>query len=243
MPFPLTLAEHTWKDGPELLAAVLADAKAGGGQVVAGHGPSHWLGDLVDQGALEPELAVGLVAALLQQRGDAGAVSEAARLAVQLGRDELGELVVMSLDAFDTALLLTADPLHSGASVEDALLTAAVQLADLAIPEMRAQLLPRLRNAGLTGLECQLLAQHGDENEIRLWLPAVLTEGLPDGASGALVEGLARGGEETDALLDVLEEADPRVREMLWEAIARSDRRKQLQSVVTRLHMGAQGEA
>jgi hypothetical protein len=243
MPFPLTLGEHTWKDGPELLEAVLADARAGGGQVVAGQGPSRWLGDLVDLGALDLDLAVGLVAALLQQREDAGAVAEASRFAVQLGRKELGELVVMSLDAFDTALLLTADPLRPGASVEDALLEAAVRLGDLAVPELRARLLPRLRNAGLTSLECQILARHGTASEVLLWLPAVLTEGIPEGTSGALVDGLARGGDETDALLDVLEDADDRVRTLLWEAIQSSDRRKQLQNVVARLLKGPEAEA
>jgi len=243
MPFPLTLGQHTWKDGPDLLAAVLADAKAGGGQVVAGRGPSQWLGDLIEAGALEPELAVGLVAALLQQRTDACAVSEAARLAVLLGRADLGELVVMSLDAYDTAFLLTADPLRRAASVEDALLDAAVRLADLAEPEVRARLLPRLRNAGLTSLECMILARHGTASEIRLWLPAVLTEGLPEGSPGSLVEGLARGGPETDALLEVLEAAEAEVRALVWKAIQDSDHRKALQGVVTRLLRGPLAEA
>lgn len=243
MPFPITVGEHTWADGPALLAAVLADARAGGGTVIDDAPPSTWVADLVEQGVLEHALAVGLVAAVLQQASEASAVAEAARLAARLDHPDLGELLLTSLDAFDTGLLLTADPLAPGRSVEDALLEGAYLLTDLSDDETRADLLPRLRNAGLTGMECRALAAHGSPDEIRTWLPAVLIEGLPEGAAAALAAGLRRGGDVTEALIEVCEATDPALRRAVLDAIEARDDRRELREVVARLVPREAGQA
>jgi len=243
MPFPVTHAGHTWADGPSLLAAVIADARGEGTGAFSADGPAAWLGDLVDGSALEPELAVGLVAALLQRRDEAGAVAEAARLAVRLGRKDLGDLLLMALDACDTGLLLTSDPRRPTRSIEDALLDAAGQLADLSNDGVRARLLPRLRNAGLVAHECAALARHGTVDEIRTWMPAILLEGVPEGGADALVDALADRDDARDALIDAFLQARPADRAALLDAIAHSDRRAALRNVVTRLVPGRRAEA
>lgn len=228
MSFPVTWKERSWADGPSLLNDVVQDARAG-------RAPSRWLAAMVEQGALPKDLAVGLVAALLQRRDEAGAVTEAARLAGRLGHVELGELLLMSLDAFDTGFLLTADPLLPGQSVEDALLRAAGVVVDLSDDTARARLLPRLRNAGLSGLECTALVRHGTADEIRTWLPAVLIEGVPESAMDTLVDALADREEVREPLLEAFEEARPDARADLLAAITASDRKKALRDVVARL--------
>jgi len=235
MPFPVTWGSRTWNDGPTLLADVGTDACEGGGAVVDGQPPCRWVAAMVQDGALERELAVGLVAALLQRRDQAAALAEAARLAVALEGHELADLVFLALDAFDTGLLLTADPLQPGASVEDALLRAAWSLADLSDPALRARLLPRLRNAGLTDLECIALVNHGDPDEIRTWLPAILVETVPPDAVEALIGALSHREEVREALLESFEAARPDARADLLEAITRTDRGKALRAVLARL--------
>lgn len=211
--------------------------------MVEGRSPAAWVEELVAEGALDLDLAVGLVAALLQKQDEAGAVSEAARIAARLGRRELGELVLVSLEAFDTALLLHGDPMRPGRSVEDALLEAATALVDLDEATTRATLLPRLRHAGLIALEIDVVAVHGTPDEIGTWMPAVLVEGLPPEGPASLALGLARGGEATEALLRVLEEAPPAVRTALAQAIEESPRREVLVGLVPRLFRAGPAEA
>src|SRR5690606_18277346 len=103
--------------GPELVAAVVDDATRGGGTVVAGQRPSEWLVALVEQGAMPIDLAVGLVAAMLQSHRDAASICEAAALAAALRRSELAELLVLSIEALDVGLLLETAPHGQGASV------------------------------------------------------------------------------------------------------------------------------
>lgn len=243
MPFPVTWGSQAWNDGPALLAAVIADARAGGGEVVEGQSPCLWVAEMVAAGSLERELAVGLVAALLQQREEAAALVEAARLAVSLDGTELSDLVLMALDAFDTGLLLTADPLRPGASVEDALLRAAWRLADLSDPATRARVLPRLRNAGLSDLECMALVRHGTPEEIRIWLPAILVEAIPPGSVEALIEMLSAPGAVREAVLEAFQEARPDARADLLEAITSSDRGRALRDVLARLVPTSPAEA
>ncbi len=236
MSFPVTWADRTFSDGPSLLGAVLADAEAGGGQVVAGQAPSRWLAAMVEGGALDPELAVGLCAAMLQNRARPGAITEAARLAANLARRELAELLLVSLDAFDTGLLLTADPLDPGAgSVEDALLRAAWATADLDDPAIRERLVPRLRNAGLVALECITLVRHGAADEILEGLPAILIEGVPDSAAESLIDALSAREDVREALIASFVEARPDARAALLEAITKSDRKQALRAVIARL--------
>jgi len=243
MPFPLSHAGRTWNDGPALLAAVIADARGEGAGSFSAEGPAEWLGALVDASKLEPDLAVGLVAALLQRRDEAGAVAEASRLAVRLGRRDLGDLLLMALDACDTGLLLTADPRRPARSVEDALLDAAGQLADLSNPDIRGRLLPRLRNAGLVAHECAALTRYGTVDEIRMWLPAILLEGVPEGAAEPLIDALVERDDARDALIDAFLQANPADRAALLEAITHSDRRAALRDVVTRLVPSRRAEA
>lgn len=207
MPFPVSLGSTTWPDGPALLAAVADDARAGGGSVVAGQYPSQWLLGLVSAGALEQDLAVGLVAALLRSSSEAAVLAEATRIAVALDEGALGALVVACLEAFDTGVLLTSDPRGEAESVEDLLLRAAVHLADLDQPELRARVLPRLRHAGLPELELAVLAAHGDLEELQLWLPPVLVEPLSPPGAAALAARVIADPSTRDALCAVLLDA------------------------------------
>ncbi len=176
MSFPLEIGGRVLVDPPALAAAVTADAEAGGGTVVPGDPPAVWLMQLVSAGALSPELAVGLSAALLQSLIPA-AIAEGARLAVATGDPRLAEITRLALAAKDVGLLFHPDPgAPTGGSVEDALLGAAVALSDLSDGSVRAELLERLRHAGLRDLELTVLATHGTAGEVGRWLPALLAE-------------------------------------------------------------------
>lgn len=176
MSFPLKVADRQIPDPPALAALVRSDCGAASGTVVPGKRPAEWIVDLVRAGAFEARLAVGLAAALVQNP-DAATICEGARLAVALADRVLGPLIRRALDGHETVLLLQADPAAPGASVEDTLLAAAVALCDLADPEVRRPLLERLRHAGLRDLELPALLRFGDAEDLRQWLPAVLTEG------------------------------------------------------------------
>lgn len=203
MPFPLTLAGRTISTPPQLASFVISDAQAGGGTVVPGQVPSRWVMDLVRAGQLEEPLAVGLAAALLRTE-QPGALTEGARLAGQLKHPRLADMLAAAVSSHDVGLLLHPDPVVAGASVEDALLRAWANVADLARPDVRGSMLERLRNAGLTDVEVRVLGAHGTPEEIRRWLPAVFAEGAPRGVGEGLSTALSRGGEVTTAVLRVL---------------------------------------
>jgi len=194
MSFPLTIGEHVVEDPPALAALVARDAAGPGGSVVVGQRPWEWILALVEQGALPTELAVGLAAALLQQP-DAATIAEGARLASALHPSPLDELVVHALGAHDMLVLLQVDPAEPSRSVEDTLLHAAVAVAPLGAADHRAALLERLRNAGLSGLEARVLLTHGELWELRRWLPALRSEGLPSGSEELVAQRVARGDE------------------------------------------------
>src|SRR5262245_9127286 len=108
MAFPLVVGGHAVPDAPALAALVRR----------------------VRDGALEPALAVGLAAVLIEHPAPE-TVCEGARLAAALGDPQLGPLVLLALEGHDLALLLSPDPAIPGASVEDGLLAAACRLVDL----------------------------------------------------------------------------------------------------------------
>lgn len=222
MPFPLVVGAHTFANAPSFAAAVTADAKSGGGTVVPGRLPSRWVVDLVRSDGLEREVAVGLAAALIRAR-DAASVCEGARLAALLAEPKLAEMLPVALAGHDTGLLLHADPVMPGQSVEDALLRAWSVLAPVDAPEVRAELLGKLRHAGLADVEAHVLATFGAADEIRRWLPVVLIEGLPRGATDSLALGFRRGGAPALALGDVLGAAPREVALAVWQRLSAID--------------------
>ena len=222
MPFPIRVGDRSFATAPQLASAVTADAKSGGGTVVPGRAPSRWLIDLVRADALERDVAVGLAAALIRSR-EAAIVCEGARLAALLADPKLAELLPVALAGHDTGLLLHADPAMPGQSVEDALLRAWAVLAPVEAPAVRGELLDKLRHAGLTEVEAHVLAVFGAPDEIRRWLPVVLIEGLPGGATDSLAQGLRRGGAVAVALGDVLGASASPLALAVWQRLASID--------------------
>ncbi len=199
MSFPLEIGDHVVADPAALAALVRDDSGPQSGGVVPGKRPAGWVLDLVEAGRLERRLAIGLAAALIQHP-DPITACEGARLARALGEVALGTLLVRALRAHDTALLLRVDPAGAGASVEDTLLRAAVETADLGDATLRKELLERLRHAGLPELEIPTLLEHGDAEDLRTWLPAVLAEGLDDEDEPLLRARLERGDEGAEVI-------------------------------------------
>ncbi len=199
MPFPLTVGGRTVASPPDLAALAQADARGAGGTVVAGQRPWQWILGLVQGGALDEKLAVGLGAALLQNANPV-TVAEGARIAEALHPSPLGRLVLLALDAHDSVLLLQNDPARPEFSVEDSLLRSAVVVAPLDQPTVRERLLTRLRHAGLPELEWIVLLAHGSVDEMRWWMPALLEEDLEE-HDVALVRGRAAREDEVAAWL------------------------------------------
>jgi len=199
MPFPLTVGGRNVASPPELAALAQADAAGAGGTVVAGQRPWQWILGLVQSGALDAKLAMGLGAALLQN-ANAVTVAEGARVAEALHPSPLGRLVLLALDAHDSALLLQNDPARPDSSVEDSLLRCAVVVAPLDQPGVRERLLTRLRHAGLPDLELIVLLAHGSLDEVRWWMPALLEEEL-EAHDLVLVRGRAARDDEVAAWL------------------------------------------
>ncbi|MEQ1565649.1 MAG: hypothetical protein ABMA64_08430 [Myxococcota bacterium] len=197
MSFPLTVGDRVVADPPALAALVRSDCGAASGTVVPGARPAAWVMALVREGRFERRLAIGLAAALIQNP-EASTIGEGARLTAALADRVLGPLVVRGLDGHDTALLLEADPGGHGRSVEDSLLAAATAVCDLTDAAVRGPLLERLRNAGLRDLEIPTLLRHGDLDELRRWLPAVLTEAVGDENLVWITAALSEPGERAD---------------------------------------------
>jgi hypothetical protein len=181
---------------------VREDSGAVAGTVVPGKRPSEWIPMLVAEGRLEKRLAIGLAAALVQNPEPA-TICEGARLAARLGERVLGGVLVRALTSHDTALLMQVDPAGSGESVEDTLLLHAPALADLDDPDVRRTLLERLRNAGLPSVELRILCEHGDAEDLRTWLPAVLMEDLGEEERDALERRIARGDDGAATIRDL----------------------------------------
>lgn len=191
MPFPVRIDDRLLE--PPALAAWLAGLPEGAaGEVSA----------LIDSGQLTLEEAAALAGSFLSQP-DARLLSEGARVAVRVGDRRLGPILLHALDAFDPAVWLQPDPDGSGRSVEDTLLGAAVGLAG-PDPVLRQALLQRMRNAGLPDHELALLCAHGSAAELRRWLPAILSEGVPSAAIPAVTARLARGDEGSEVLREAL---------------------------------------
>jgi hypothetical protein len=191
MPFPLVVGDLTVPDPPALAALVQAECGPVPVQV-PGRRPAQWVMDLVESGALERRLAIGLSAALLQNAA-AATVCEGARLARRLREPLLGPILVRALQSHDTGLLLQVDPAVDDTSVEDTLLAAAEDVADFADEGVRASFLEYLRHAGLPALEVRVLARWGSTFELETWLPAVLAEPMTEDARAALAGRRARG--------------------------------------------------
>jgi hypothetical protein len=222
MPFPLRIGVQTFHSAPLFAHAVINDCRAGGGTVVPGLEPSQWVPDLVRTGALEPDLAIALGAALLRAKNPA-AISEGARIAMALGDRRLGEMLPNAVAGHDMGLLLHTDPLRPGQSVEDALLRAWASVGPLSEPETRAEVLDRMRNASLIDAEIEVLALWATPQEIRRWLPAVVVEGLPHTAMSTLAAGFRRGADEALALCDGLAPLSRAVRAGVWEVLDSED--------------------
>ncbi|TNE83998.1 MAG: hypothetical protein EP330_31015 [Deltaproteobacteria bacterium] len=218
MTFPLSIAGRTVTDPPGLAALVRADAAAGGA-ILAGQRPRDWVPALVRQGLLPAQLAVGLVAALLQDPSPSTLV-ECTHLARALGDRRLGTVLAAAVDAHDVGVLLV--PGEEGRSVEDLLLLAAAELAEVDDAEFRGNLLDRLRHAGLASAELQVLARGGNAEEVRTWLPAILAEALPDAA--ALASLLFRQ-DTRPATVAILQELAEGARREMWQAMREADPR------------------
>lgn len=203
MSFPLRIAGRRIGAGQELVSLFVADARARGDTVVPGQAPHAWILGLVDAGQL-PREVVSALAAVLLNSGAAPAVAEAARLAVALGTAECRALFPAAVDAQDTSVLLHADPFVPGSSVEDALLRAWASLARADDPAVRADLLDRLRNAGLPAVEAEVLARYGTPEELRAGVEQILAEGVPTGVSEALFAVRDREDSVQDALRGAL---------------------------------------
>ena len=194
MSFPLTVGDRVVASPPELAALAQADADGPGGLVVPGQRPVQWILGLVQSGALDAKLAMGLGAALLQNASPV-TVAEGARIAVALHPSPLDRLVVLALDAHDATVLLQVDPARPTYSVEDSLLRSAVAVAPLHERFVFDKVLTRVRNAGLPGLELAVLMAHGQLEDLQQWLPALLEEGLDAEDMPHIRERIARGDE------------------------------------------------
>ncbi len=175
MPFPLTIGTVAVSTPPELAALVRSDAHTPA--LIPGKRPCDWLVDLVEAGELERELVVELAAALLQHP-EAMSVTEGARVGAILGEAKLAELMLRALDGHDLALLLAPDPADLDSSVEDTVLRAAGRIVSAEDDAIRELLLTRLRYAGLPDVELAILCRWGSVHEMRVWLPAVLSESV-----------------------------------------------------------------
>lgn len=222
MPFPLRIGVQTFPNAPAFAQAVIEDCRSGGGSVVPGLEPSQWVPDLVRTGALEPDLAVALGAALLRARNPA-AVAEGARIAMALGDSRLGEMLPNAVAGHDMGLLLHADPLRPGQSVEDALLRAWAAVGPLQDPDARGEVLERMRNASLSEAEIDIVASWCTPAEIRRWLPAIVIEGLPVATLPTLAAGFRRGADEALALCDGLAPLPRSARTRVWDALNAED--------------------
>ena len=147
--------------------------------------------ELVAEGTLSGELVGGLAAALVQTR-QPGPVAEGARIAAGLGDAKYARLLQAALEALDIGVLLHIDPVLPDQSVEDALLTGMTAVADVTDTEVRADLLTRLRNAGLILAELDILLRAGSPEELRWLLPSVLAEGIPEGGRQSLKDAATR---------------------------------------------------
>ncbi len=183
VPFPVTIAGEEVASAAALAQLVRRDAARGGSTIEDGVGPATWL--LQVRGLRRPEL-IGLAAALISLP-EGAAIAEGCRLATALGESVLGPLVLGALTSHDVGLLLTPDPGSDGA-VEDAVLAAAASVVDASNAQNRDTLLAHMRRAGRTDLELPILLEHGTADELREWLPAVLTETatLPEDTLAAL---------------------------------------------------------
>jgi hypothetical protein len=199
MNFPITVAGRTFDAAPAVAQAVLDDAMAGGGTLVAGQRPATWLADAVNDGVIDRSFVIGLCAALVRAGHPVGLL-EAIDLAVDLGLSELVALLPAALDGLDMGILLHADPRGGDGSVEDALLRGWAALVSAEQPEGRDALLLRLRHAGLRSLELDVLARTGDAAAVRAVLPLILAEELPVADVSTLAAALVRGPDVADAV-------------------------------------------
>ena len=217
--FPLTIHGQTFADPPSFAAAVLRDAQALGGRVVAGQSPEQWLPPLVESGILDRSTVVGLAAALMRM-ADPAALTEGIRIALALKLHELCPLFSAALSGVSLNLLLQPAPHHPDRSIEDCLLEALVQLMDGDDDLMRATVLTHLRNAGLHQQEFKLLTTHGSASELSTGLPAIFAESLP--APQALLPLLHRDAPIIEATLEILSQMPEPFRRDVFASIEKT---------------------
>lgn len=217
MSFPLRIGERLIPGPPALAQLVRADA-ATPGTVFEGQSPRDWVPALIDRKLLTLDLAVGLVAALLQDPS-APTLVECSHLARALGDPRLGDVLLSAVQAHDVGVLLL--PGEDGHSVEDMLLIAAAQLSPATDAEVRGKLLEGLRHAGLPTAELAVLAKAGSAEEVRTWLPALLEEDLPDGTG---IAALLTRSQTRESAIAVLLALEPPERRALWELARAADK-------------------
>ena len=115
--------------------------------------------------------------AALATRPEPNALCTAARLTQHLRDERLGALLLQACLGVDLGTLLTPATPNSDTSIEDVLLNAIVETAPLHTLEIRARLLERLRGAGHSQLEIDILSNHGTASEIADALPGIFAEG------------------------------------------------------------------
>jgi len=170
MPFPLTIDDTTLATPTDLMRRVLelltADKQADASKWLTALHPEHL--DTQDLTALTAALAT---------RPEPSALCTAAHLTLHLKDDRLGALLLQACLGVDLGTLLTPASATSDASIEDVLLKAVVATAPLDTLDLRTRLLERLRGAGHSQLEVEILANHGTPPEIIDALPGILAEG------------------------------------------------------------------
>ena len=170
MPFPLTIADTALATPADLMRRVLESFSE------EGHtNASEWLIALHPNHLDTSELTA--LTAALATRPEANALCTAAHLTLHLNDARLGALLLQACLGIDLGTLLTPASTTGDASIEDVLLQAIVQTAQLDDAALRTRLLERLRGAGHSQLEVEILADHGTSVEILEALPGILAEG------------------------------------------------------------------
>jgi len=170
MPFPLTIGDTTLTAPDDLMRRVL-EHFARDEHTDA----SEWLKALYPEQLNAQELTA--LTAALTTRPEPRALCTAAHLTTHLEDSRLGALLLQACLSVDLGTLLTPASSTTDVSIEDLLLEAIVVTAALEDEETRSRLLMRLRGAGHSQHEVDILCAHGTASEIAQSLPGILAEG------------------------------------------------------------------
>jgi hypothetical protein len=215
MNFPITVCGLTFTNPRAFSAAVIEDAKAGGGRFVEGKRPCVWLKEAMKAGEIDRVNVLSLVA-FLAQSDEAAAVAEGIRIALALSLGELSPVFIAVLEHGGLDILLQPDPLTPQDSIQDAFLMGALALMDQNDDESRAVVLRHLRHGGLQEEEAKLILGHGSVEELQAHLPAIWLDLIPTPAEVAVA--LVRGKDVADVMLSLLKDSSEPYRKQVWEA-------------------------